>query len=121
MFDALMDQTASVFRAVDAKDALGGTTRTYPATATLSNIQCAIQPASARQVDLWQRRNIVVDTMIYCVADLDALLSGGLRLTDKFVDANGGINYVVKGFTKQLNTMISDEPLYQITCQRIIS
>ena len=119
MWDTLLDTTISIYRATLGQDAGGGTTRTFPSTPTLANVPAAVQPASAREQDIWSRRDIVIDTAIYTTSDLDTLLSGGLKLQDQIKDA-GGVTYVVQGFVKSLNTVISTEPLYKIVCRRVI-
>lgn len=118
MWDTLLDTTINIYRATKGQDAGGGTTRTFPGTPTLANLAATIQPASAREQDLWSRRNIVIDSIIYTNADLDSLLSGGLQLFDQIKDA-AGIVYVVKGFQPWKNAVIGD-PYYKIICQRII-
>ena len=118
MWESLMDKRVSVQRSTVGKDAGGGATRTFATIA--SNVQASIQSASSRDVDLYSRRNLVIDHTIYCVFDFDTKISGGLKLGDNIVDANG-IVYVVRGVQKDQNSAISTQPLYQIAAQRIIN
>lgn len=118
MWSALLDQVVSIERQTPATDSAGGTTRTF--AVALSNIPAAIQPASSRIVESFARRSISVDTMIYTTTDLNALLAGGLKAGDRIVDANS-TKYVVQGVKKQLNQVLSTEPLYEIAAlQQIV-
>lgn len=118
MWEALMDKTVTVQRASISKDAGGGAVRTPANIAT--NVIASIQSASSRDVDLFMRRGIVIDTTIFSVFDFDTKIAGGLKLSDTIIDPNG-ITYAVKSFKKDQNSAISSQPLYEISCERIVS
>lgn len=113
-----MDQAISIRRPTLTQDAGGGTIRTL--ATVLTGVQCAIQSASAREQEDYMRRGIMCDNTLYCVADLDSLLSGGIKIGDIVVD-QFNVNYAVTAFRKELNGIISSEPLYQVALSRIVS
>jgi hypothetical protein len=120
MWGTLLDRTLSIQRAALSQDAGGGTVRTYAPLSPAVSVPCSLQSARAATVEWFLRRNIEVDYEIYTTSDLDSLIDGGLKLTDAFVDGNG-ILYVVKGFKRDQNLILSPEPIYCIACQRVIS
>lgn len=117
IFSSLMDQSLSVERATLGTDASGGSTRAW--APALAGIAAAVQPVSAHERDVWDRRNMRVDVAILCEADFDALLAGGLKLGDRFKDA-AGIYYAVQGVERQYNRIISPSPLYRVLCERTV-
>jgi hypothetical protein len=120
MWGTLLDRTMSIQRAVLTQDAGGGTVRTYGPLSPALSVPCSLQSARAATVEWFLRRNIDVDYEIYTTSDLDVLMSGGVKLTDAFVDGNG-ILYAVKGVKRDQNLIISPEPIYCIACQRVVS
>ena len=119
MFGTLMDKTVTVRREVKTQDASGATVRgSFVNVAT--GVQAAIQAASSRLTEDYARRNIRVTEVVYSEFDFDTNLSGGIKLGDQIVDANSVV-YVVRGFGKDSNSIISPNPLYKIACERLIS
>jgi hypothetical protein len=116
MWDTLLDQSLTVKRANATQDASAGTLRTF--AVVIQSTLCSVQPASSHEINAWKLRSMVIDTMIYSVTDFDAVLAGGLRLGDQFIDAAGSIFNVV-GVMKNLNLVLSTQPLYQVACKRI--
>ena len=112
-FSALLDRNLSVERPAVTPDASGGSVRTY--TGILAGIPCAVSPASASIVADYARLDMIVNYTIYTTADLDAAVSGGVQLGDRFVD--GSTYYLVKAVKKSANALITPEPLYRIDCE----
>lgn len=117
MWATLIDSTAALNRLAQTQDASGGTVTT--SSQVIASVGVCIQPASSRTIEDYARRDITIDTMIYSVYDFDSLLSGGLKLNDIFVQ--GGFNFIVQGIAKQLNLVLSSEPLYEIVARRTIA
>ena len=82
----------------------------------LGNVPCAVQPASASIAADYSRRDMVVDSHVYTTADLDSLITGGVRLGDRFTD--GAAFYLVKAVRKSANSAVSNEVLYQVDCEK---
>ncbi len=120
MWGTLLDRTMGIWRANLTQDAGGGTVRAYAALSPAVNVPCSLQSARSATVEWFLRRNIDVDYEIYTTSDLDSLLDGGPKLTDAFVDS-GGVQYLVKGFKRDQNLILSPEPLYTIACYRVVS
>jgi hypothetical protein len=112
----LLDQSLTIQRQTITPDASGGSTRTF--TALLTNVACAVSPASAAVAADYARRDMIVDSHVYTTADLDSLLTGGLRLGDRITD--GTIYYLVKGVKKSANAAVSSDVIYQADCERRI-
>ena len=116
MITPLLDQLLTIQRQQITPDASGGATRTF--TTLLTNVPCAVSPASAAVVADYARRDIVVNYSIFTTTDLDTALSGGARLGDRFTD--GVVDYLVKSVLKSANAAVSNVPLYQLDCERRI-
>ena len=110
---ALLDQSLSIERQTVTLDASGGSVRTFAQIA--SAIPCMIQPASARVIADYARLEMVVNYSVYTTADLDTLVSGGVRLGDRLTD--GTAYYVIKAVKKSANAVITTEVLYQLDCE----
>lgn len=111
---ALLDQSLTIERQTVSSDASGAATRTF--TTLLAGVACAVAPAAASVFADYARRDMIVNYHLYTTADLDTLISGGVRLGDRFYD---GVNhYLVKAVKKSANSLIASEPLYQIDCER---
>src|SRR5580700_1328422 len=110
---ALLDQSLTLERQTVSADASGGTTRTF--AAVLENVPCAASPARASVVADYARRDMVVDYHVYTTADLDTLVTGGVRLGDRLTD--GTRYYLVKAVKKSANSLVMAEPLYQLDCE----
>jgi hypothetical protein len=113
---ALLDQSLNLERQTISADASGGTVRTF--AAVLSNIPCAVGPASASVVTDNARRDMIVDYQAYTTTDLDTLVPGGVKLGDRLT--NGVVYYLVKDVKKSANKQITSELLYQLDCERRI-
>ena len=113
---ALLDRSLTLERPSLAADASGGAVRSF--SAILSNIPCAIAPASAKVVADYARLDMLVDHHVYTTADLDTLVpgGGGVKLGDRFAD--GPVHYLVKAVKKSANAQITSELLYQVDCER---
>ena len=111
---ALLDQTLSIERQTVSADASGGSTRSF--SAVLSNVPCAVAPASAKVVADYARRDMIVDHHVYTTSDLDTLVPGGVKLGDRLTD--GAVYFLVKAVKKSANKMITTELLYQLDCER---
>ena len=111
---ALLDQTLTIERQSVTLDASGGSTRSF--SAVLSNVPCAVAPASASVVADYARRDMVVDYHVYTTTDLDSAVSGGVKLGDRLT--NGSLYYLVKAVKKSANAQITGELLYQLDCER---
>ena len=111
---ALLDRTMNLERQSTIADGSGGTVRTF--AAILSNVPCAVMPATASVVADYARLDMIVNYTLYTTADLDTLVTGGVSLGDRFVDT--GVYYLVKAVKKSANAMITSEPLYEIDCER---
>ena len=111
---ALLDQRLTIQRQQVTSDASGGSIRTYAALA--SGVPFSISPASPVISTDYARRDMIVDHRAYTTADLDTILSGGLRLGDRLTD---GTNfYLVKAVKKSANSLVSNEVLYEADCER---
>lgn len=120
MWDALLDQTASIQRATVTQDASGASVRTEPWPTILAGVPVSIQPMSANAIYDYARMDINVSHLIYTTMDLNSKIAGGLLPEDRFSDMDG-TKYVVVGVRKQLNQVLSITPLYEISClQRIV-
>jgi hypothetical protein len=111
---ALLDQPLNLERATLSADASGGIIRTF--AAALSNIPCAVAPASASVVTDYARRDMIVDYTAYTTTDLDTLVPGGVKLGDRLT--NGAVYYLIKDVKKNANKQITSEVLYQLDCER---
>jgi hypothetical protein len=111
---ALLDRTLTLERQVVAADASGGATRTF--SALLTNVPCAVAPASASVVADYARLDMIVDYHVYTTLDLDAAIPGGAKLGDRFTD--GSVHYLVKVVKKSANAQITSAVLYQLDCER---
>ena len=111
---ALLDQRLTLERQTVTADASGGSTRAF--AAVLNNIPCAVAPARASVVSDYARRDMIVNYTIYTTLDLDAVVSGGVALTDRLTD--GAVYYLVKDVKKSANAQITAELLYQLDCER---
>ena len=113
-FSALLDRHLIIQRQEETPAPGGGTILTFGTL--LSNIPCAVSPASAFITAQYASRGIVVDHHIYIGSDLDSLLSGGLQVGDQLTQ--NGVNYGVKAVKKFSNEVISADAIYQIDCER---
>ena len=102
-------------RATITPDASGGSSRTF--TQILASIPVFVEPATTKVIADYARRDMLVNYTLYTTADLDALISGGVKINDRFVD--GSVHYVVKASRKNSNLQVSNEVLYQLDCERI--
>ncbi len=125
MWDDLLDSFVTVSRLAVVADATGGATR--PTSSVIaSDVLSNIQSANGYEQDVWLRRNIVADNVLYSTFDFDVEITAtdggpnGIRLGDIVTDANG-INYSVAGLNKDQNFNIDPEPLYEIPLLRVIS
>ena len=110
---ALLDQTLNLERQSVTLDASGGSIRSF--SAVLSNIPCAVSPASASVVADYARRDMLVNYHVYTTSDLDTLVPGGVKLGDRLT--NGSVYYLVKDVKKSANKQITSELLYQLDCE----
>ena len=111
----LLDRKLSLQRPAISRDASGGAVRAY--SSLLTNLPCAIAPATAKIAADYARRDMIVDHHIYTTSDLDALIPGGVKLGDRLAD--GAVFYLVKALKKSANAAVSSDPMYQIDCERI--
>lgn len=111
----LLSQTLTLQRAALTPDASGGTIRTF--NNLLTDIPCLPEPASAKVIADYARRDMLVNYTLYTTTDLDTLITGGVQVNDRFTD--GTNYYVVKASRKNANAQISSEVLYQVDCERI--
>lgn len=116
MWGTLIDQTAALERQSVSSDASAGTTKTF--STAIASVPVSIQPMKTQTIEDYMRRSINVDTTIYSTLDFDMRLSGGLKDGDRF--SIGGIYFIVYGVRKQLNLVLSSEPLYEVACKRMI-
>lgn len=114
---SLFDQALSLERATTTQDNSGGTVREWAEQA--DGILCAVQPASSHTIDVYARREITVTHMIYSRAEINSLVSGGLRENDRFVDAAGNY-YLVRGIKRHSNLSLSLSLLYEIAAEQRI-
>lgn len=110
---ALLDQVLTIERPAVAADSSGGTTRTF--AAVLTGVACAVSPATAAVVADYARRDMRVDYSIFTTVDLDAVVSGGIRLGDRLTD--GSVRYLLKSVKKSANKLVTAEVLYQLDCE----
>ena len=110
---ALLDQTLNLERQSVTADASGGSVRSF--SAVLTNVPCAVAPASASVIADYARRDMLVNYHVYTTSDLDTLVPGGVKLGDRLT--NGSIYYVVKDVKKSANKQITSELLYQLDCE----
>jgi hypothetical protein len=113
----LLDQTFALQRQQVASDASGGATRTF--ATLLAQVPCATEPASAAISADYARRDMLVDSHVYTTANLDALVSGGVQLGDRF--ATGSAYFLVKAVCKFANAAVSGEVLYRVDCERRVT
>ena len=111
---ALLDRSLNLERQSITPDGSGGAIRSF--SAVLSNIPCALAPASASVVADYARRDMIVDYHVYTTSDLDTLVPGGAKLGDRLAD--GAVYYLVKDVKKSANKQITSELLYQLDCER---
>lgn len=114
---ALLDKSLTIERQTVTADASGGSVRSF--ATLLSNIPCALMPATASVKADYARLDMIVDYHIYTTADLDTLTPGGVKLGDRFVD--GSVYYLIKAVKKSANAQITDEVLYELDCERVIA
>ncbi len=125
MWDDLLDSFVTVSRLAVVADATGGATR--PTSSVIaSNVLSNIQSANGYEQDVWLRRNIVADNVLYSTFDFDVEITAtdggpnGIRLGD-VVTTTENISYSVAGFNKDQNFNITDQPLYEIILLRVVS
>ncbi len=111
---ALLDQSLTLERPTVTADASGGTVRTYGQL--LAGVPCSVAPATAKVVADYARLDMVVNYHVYTTADLDSLVSGGVKLNDRFT--SGSVHYLVRAVKKSANAQITSEVLYQLDCER---
>lgn len=114
MWDALIDTSLAYQQFSAAPDGTGGTTQSW--VTVVSNFPCAIQPSSSNTVIAYAKRQITVDTAIYTTTDLDNIVTNGINSGDKLTD--GSSFWIVKGFQRQQNSILSPEPIYRIDCEQ---
>lgn len=117
MWEALMDQLVTFKRNAVTQDAMGG--RVFSLATLLSNVKAAVQSAGSSEEAYWARRDISCDDVVYCVADLDTLISGGTKINDVIVTADG-VQHAVTGVRKEKNVILGPDPLYEIATTRTI-
>lgn len=134
MWGALLDTSMEIQRQTVGVDGSGGVNHTWATVSGGSDILCSVQPLSAYAIDLYMRREISVNTMIYCTANLDAILPTGTnpdgttfsgpKLGDRFALNGAGVTtgpfWVIRGVSRQSNAVLSPEPLYEIVAERRI-
>jgi hypothetical protein len=113
---SLLDQKLTLQRAAITQDASGGTTRTF--ANILADIPCLPEPAAASVIADYARRDMLVNYTVYTTADLDSLITGGVKINDRLTDG-GPVYYVIKTSRKNANSQISNEVLYQLDCEKI--
>jgi hypothetical protein len=113
---SLLDQSLALERQTVSADGSGGSVRTFAQIA--GAIPCMTEPAGARVVADYARLDMLVDYHVYTTANLDTLVSGGVRLGDRL--GNGSVYYLIKAVRKSGNAQITDEALYQLDCERRI-
>jgi hypothetical protein len=111
---ALLDQSFTLERPPLTPDPSGGATRTY--SPLVSNIPCALSPATAKVVADYARLDMLVNYHVYTTADLDTLIPGGPKLNDRLTAASN--HYLIKAVKKSANALVTSEPLYQLDCER---
>ena len=111
---ALLDQRLAIQRQQVTPDASGGAARTF--TTLLSNVPFSVAPTSAAISADYARRDMIVDHHLYTTADLDSIVTDGVRLGDRLTD--GVVFYLVKAVKKSANAMVSSEVLYEVDCER---
>ena len=117
MWASLLDRAVTIKRATITVDAGGGSIHTLATVA--SNVLTTIQAAGSYETESYSRRGITIDAWAYFVADLDTLLSGGIKIGDQIVD--GATAWAVTSVRKELNNVLSSEPLYMVGLMRIVS
>ena len=117
MWETLIDQTARLEKQASSQDAAGGTTKTW--AVVIASVPVSIQPLSSFTIDVYNRRDIQVSHAIYTTMDLDSLVSGGeTGVTAAFRFNQNGTIYAVVGVKKNLNQVLSIQPLYEIIAQQ---
>ncbi|HEX4794946.1 MAG TPA: hypothetical protein VH370_14190 [Humisphaera sp.] len=112
--NSLLDQSLSLQRPAFTTDASGGSSRSF--STLLANIPCAVSPARAAIVADYARRDMIVDHHVYTTADLDKLISGGVRLGDRLTD--GSVFYLIKAVKRAANAMVSEQVVYEMDCEK---
>jgi len=116
-WDDLIDQVLPYQRSTNTPDGAGGSTQGW--TQIIAAVPVSIQPATSTDILRFAQRGIKVDFKIYTTLDLNALLSGGIRIGDRFA-APSNVYYVVRDYKRDQNFNLSSEPLYCIGCERLI-
>ena len=111
---ALLDRLLNYERQTPTADASGGTIRTF--SAILTNVPCAIAPASASIAADYARRDMIVDYQVFTTTDLDTVVPTGAKLGDRLTD--GSVYYLIKAVKKSANKQITREVLYELDCER---
>jgi hypothetical protein len=101
-------------------DSSNAPTRAIPAAATKTGILCSVQPMRGYEMDLYQRRDIVVDFKIYTDYDFAANVSGGLKVGSFLKDPASGFRYQVKGVEPSANSFLRVGTLYKVLCRRFV-
>ena len=113
---ALLDQSLTLERQTVSADGSGGSMRSF--SPILTGIPCMTQPATAKVVADYARLDMIVNYQVYTTTDLDTVVSGGVKLGDRFTD--GSVYYLVKAVKKSADAKITNEVLYQMDCERRI-
>lgn len=113
MWDALIDTSLAYQDQSTAPDGTGGTTQSW---AKVVDFPCAIQPASSNTITLYAKRQITVTTAIYTTTDLNNIVPRGINSGDRVTD--GSTFWIIKGFQRQQNSILSPEPIYRIDCEQ---
>jgi hypothetical protein len=113
----LLDTRLTIQRQQITPDGSGGSVRSF--AALLNNVSCAISPASTAVVADYARLDMRVDYRVYFTLDLDAAISGGLRLGDRLTD--GTVFYLVKAVRRSSNAMVSSDVVYEVDCERRVA
>ena len=114
---SLLDQKLTLQRQTVTRDASGGLVRSF--TQLLANVPATVCPASAKVAADYARRDMIIDHRIYTTTDLNAVISGGVRLGDRLTD--GAVFYLVKAVKRTENKVISSEIVYEIDCEKRVS
>lgn len=117
MWGTLLDQSLAYQRQIPSPDTGGGSTRTWKAM--VAAFPASVQAARSSTVFRFGQRGITVDYEIYTTFDLNASLSGGIRTGDRIPAALGGY-YLVQGYQRDQNAVLSLEPIYCIACQYLV-
>lgn len=113
----LLTYTLTLQRSSNTQDAGGGIITSWPTA--LASVASSVQPASGRVRSDFAVRQQSVTHMIYTNVDLDAAVSGGVKLGDRWLDAASGLYYLVRDYYKRSNPAISPEPLCVTICELI--